>query len=67
MFKESVEMYDGQQNEEGMQFDWKKTGFLRLAATHDRIYETRRLTSVARSFDLEMEVINPAEATVLFS
>ena len=30
MLKKSVEMYDRLQNEEGMQFDWKKTGSLRL-------------------------------------
>ena len=29
MLKKSVEMYDRLQNEEGLQFDWKKTGSLR--------------------------------------
>ena len=66
MLKKSVEMYDRLQNEEGMQFDWKKTGSLRLAATHDRMLEARRLATMARSFDLEMEIISPAEAKVLF-
>ncbi len=66
MLKKSVEMYDRLQNEEGMQFDWKKTGSLRLAATRDRMLEAKRLATMARSFDLEMSVISPAEAKELF-
>lgn len=66
MLKKSVEMYDRLQNEEGLQFDWKKTGSLRLAATRDRMLEAKRLATMARSFDLEMSVISPAEAKELF-
>ena len=56
MLKKSVEMYDRLQNEEGMQFDWKKTGSLRLAATKERMREAKRLATMARSFDLEMQI-----------
>lgn len=66
MLRKSVEMYDRLQNEEGMQFDWKKTGSLRLAATRDRMLEARRLATMARSFGLEMSIISPAEAKELF-
>lgn len=66
MLRKSVEMYDRLQNEEGMQFDWKKTGSLRLAATRDRMLEAKRLATMARSFDLEMSIISPAEAKELF-
>lgn len=66
MLKKSVEMYDRLQNEEGMQFDWKKTGSLRLAATKERMLEAKRLTTMARSFDLEMQIISPSEAQELF-
>lgn len=66
MLKKSVEMYDRLQNEEGMQFDWKKTGSLRLAATRDRMLEAKRLATMARSFDLEMQIISPSEAKALF-
>ena len=66
MLKKSVEMYDRLQNEEGMQFDWKKTGSLRLAATRDRMLEAKRLSTMARSFGLEMSIISPAEAKELF-
>ncbi|MFC4667731.1 FAD-dependent oxidoreductase [Seohaeicola nanhaiensis] len=66
MLKKSVEMYDRLQNEEGMQFDWKKTGSLRLAATAERMLEAKRLATMARSFDLEMHIISPEEAKELF-
>jgi glycine cleavage system aminomethyltransferase T/glycine/D-amino acid oxidase-like deaminating enzyme len=66
MLKKSVEMYDRLQNEEGMQFDWKKTGSLRLAATKERLLEAKRLATMARSFDLEMQIITPEEARELF-
>ena len=66
MLKKSVEMYDRLQNEEGMQFDWKKTGSLRLAATKERILEAKRLATMARSFNLEMAIISPNEAQELF-
>ncbi|WP_421979248.1 GcvT family protein [Roseibium sp.] len=66
MLKKSVEMYDRLQNEEGMQFDWKKTGSLRLAATRERLLEAKRLATMARSFDLDMQIITPEEARDLF-
>ena len=66
MLKKSVEMYDRLQNEEGLQFDWKKTGSLRLAATKERMLEAKRLATMARSFDLEMHIISPSEAKELF-
>jgi 4-methylaminobutanoate oxidase (formaldehyde-forming) len=66
MLKKSVEMYDRLQNEDGMSFDWKKTGSLRLAANEDRLLEARRLTTMAQSFDLEMSMIGPSEAKELF-
>ena len=66
MLRKSVEMYDRLQNEEGLQFDWKKTGSLRLAATRDRMLEARRLATMARSFGLEMSIISPSEAKALF-
>jgi sarcosine dehydrogenase len=66
MLQKSVAMYDRLQNEEGMQFDWKKTGSLRLAATKERMLEAKRLATMARSFDLEMRIVSPAEAKELF-
>lgn len=66
MLKRSVAMYDRLEAETGMAFDWKKVGSLRLAATQDRLLEAKRLATMARSFDLEMEIITPAEAEALF-
>ena len=66
MLKRSVAMYDRLEEETGMAFDWKKVGSLRLAATRERLLEAQRLTTMARSFDLEMEMITAQEAKELF-
>ncbi len=66
MLKRSVEMYDQLEAETGMAFDWKKVGSLRLAATRERLLEAKRLTTMARSFDLDMHMVSAAEAKDLF-
>lgn len=66
MLKRSVAMYDRLEEETGMAFDWKKVGSLRLAANRERLLEAQRLTTMARSFDLEMEMITAEEAKNLF-
>jgi len=66
MLQKSVEMYDRLEAEIGLNFDWKKVGSLRLAASKDRMLEAKRLATMARSFGLEMNVISPDEAKALF-
>ncbi len=66
MLQKSVELYDRIEAETGMATDWKKVGSLRLAASKDRMLEARRLTTMAKSFGLEMELISPEEAKALF-
>jgi len=66
MLQKSVKMYDGLEAETGLNSDWKKVGSLRLAASKDRMLEARRLTTMARSFGLEMSIITPDEAKALF-
>lgn len=66
MLKRSVALYDRLAEETGMEFDWKKVGSLRLAATRERLLEAKRLTTMARSFDLEMDIITAEEAKALF-
>lgn len=66
MLKRSVALYDRLEEETGMAFDWKKVGSLRLAATKERLLEAKRLATMARSFDLEMHIISPAEARISF-
>ena len=66
MLQKSVAMYDRLSSEIGAEFDWKKVGSLRLASTKERLLEAKRLKTMARSFDLEMEIITAAEAKKLF-
>jgi len=66
MLQKSVQMYDGLEAETGMACDWKKVGSLRLAASPDRMLETKRLATMARSFGLEMNILTPDEAKDLF-
>jgi len=66
MLQKSVAMYDRLEAETGMAFDWKKVGSLRLAATPERLLEAKRLATMARSFDLEMQIITAEEAKELF-
>ena len=66
MLQKSVQMYDGLEAETGLACDWKKTGSLRLAASQDRMLEVKRLTTMARSFGLEMYTVSPDEAQALF-
>ena len=57
MLKRSVAMYDQLEEETNMVFEWKKVGSLRLAATHERLLEAKRITTMAKSLDLEMETL----------
>ena len=66
MLKRSVALYDSLAQETGLEFDWKKVGSLRLAATKERLLEAKRLATMARSFDLQMDIITAAEAKALF-
>ncbi|NRG18974.1 FAD-dependent oxidoreductase [Rhizobiales bacterium] len=66
MLQRSVAMYDSLEEVSGMAFDWKKVGSLRLAVTKERLLEARRLTTMARSFGLEMHMITAEEAKALF-
>ena len=66
MLKRSVALYDRLEAETGLAFDWKKVGSLRLAATRERLLEAKRLATMAKSFDLEMQMISAHEAQALF-
>ena len=66
MLRKSVALYDRLESETGMACDWKQVGSLRLAASRDRMLETRRLATMARSFGLEMHIVTPSEAKDLF-
>lgn len=66
MLQRSVALYDGLEAETGLACDWKKVGSLRLAASRDRLLEAKRLATMAKSFNLDMQIISPREAKDLF-
>jgi len=66
MLEQSVEMYRGLEAETGQAVDWHETGSLRLACSPERVLELKRLTTMAKSFGLPMEVISPQRARELF-
>jgi len=66
MLEQSVEMYRGLEAETGQAVDWHETGSLRLACSPERVLELERLTTMAKSFGLPMEIVSPARAQELF-
>ncbi len=66
MLEQSVEMYRGLEAETEQAVDWHETGSLRLACSPERVLELRRLTTMAKSFGLPMEIVSPQQAQELF-
>ena len=66
MLEQSVEMYRGLEAETGQAVDWHETGSLRLACSPERVLELKRLTTMAKSFGLPMEIMSPDRAQELF-
>jgi sarcosine dehydrogenase len=66
MLEHSVELYGRLEAETGQAVDWHQVGSLRLACSPERVMELRRLTTMAKSFGLPMEIISPQRAEELF-
>jgi sarcosine dehydrogenase len=66
MLEHSVEMYRCLEAETGQAVDWHETGSLRLACSPERVMELKRLTTMAKSFGLPMEIVSPQRAQELF-
>ena len=66
MLEHSVELYGRLEAETGQAVDWHQVGSLRLACSPERVMELRRLTTMAKSFGLPMEIIDPQRAQELF-
>lgn len=66
MLEYSVEMYRGLEIETGQAVDWHEVGSLRLACSSDRVMELKRLTTMAKSFGLPMEIVSPKRAQEMF-
>ena len=66
MLEHSVELYGRLEAETGQAVDWHQVGSLRLACSPERVMELRRLTTMAKSFGLPMEIVSPQRAQELF-
>ncbi|MGY2933057.1 glycine cleavage system aminomethyltransferase T/glycine/D-amino acid oxidase-like deaminating enzyme [Bradyrhizobium sp. GM6.1] len=64
--KYNAELYVALEAETGQATGFKQNGTLGVARTKDRLYETARNASVAKSFGLEAHMISPSEAKKLY-
>jgi heterotetrameric sarcosine oxidase gamma subunit len=62
----NVELYSRLEAETGQATGFKQNGTLGVARTRDRLFETKRLASIAKSFGIEAEMIGPKEAKALY-
>lgn len=61
VLKYSVDLYEHLHLETGLETGWKMTGCLRLATNPDRWIEFQRLATTARSFGMEMQLVDASE------
>src|SRR3954467_6558679 len=66
MLEHSVELYGRLEEETGQAVDWHQVGSLRLACSPERVMELKRLTTMAKSFGLPMEIVSAGRAQELF-
>jgi sarcosine dehydrogenase len=62
----SVALYDRLEKETGLATGWKRNGGLRLACNQERWTEVKRQATTAKSFGLEMHLLNAKEAQALW-
>ena len=66
MMHYSTDLYRKLKEETGVDTSWREVGGLRLASSHERLEETKRLVGMARSFGVPMELVSPQEAQKMF-
>src|ERR1041384_6315735 len=66
MMHYSTDLYRRLKEETGQDTSWREVGGIRLASSAERMEEIKRLVGMARSFDVEMELISPKEAKDMF-
>jgi 4-methylaminobutanoate oxidase (formaldehyde-forming) len=66
MMHYSTDLYRKLKQETGVDTSWREVGGLRLASSHERLEETKRLVGMARSFGVPMELISAREAQEKF-
>ncbi|MFK7995961.1 MAG: FAD-dependent oxidoreductase [Granulosicoccus sp.] len=62
----SVDLYNRLEQETGLATGWKMNGGLRLACNEARWTEVKRQATTAHSFGLDMQLLTPGEAQVLW-
>ena len=62
----STDLYRRLKQETGIDTGWREVGGLRLASSPERLEELKRLSGMARSFGMPMEMLTPKEAWKLF-
>ncbi len=62
----NVELYAGLEKETGIATGFKQNGTLGICRTKDRLFESQKLASQAKCFDIEAYVISPTEAKGLY-
>jgi 4-methylaminobutanoate oxidase (formaldehyde-forming) len=60
--KYGADLYERLEAETGQATGFRRPGSISLARTAERLHELKRLASMARCFDVEVEVVSPAEA-----
>jgi len=66
LLKYSVELYDRLEQETGQATGWKKSGCLRLACNDERMTDYKRQATMARSFGLDMDILNARQCQELW-
>ena len=64
--KYNVELYATLQAETGQPTGFKQNGTLGVCRTTDRLFETKRIASIAKSFGIEAHMIGPDEAKAIY-
>jgi len=64
--KYNVELYASLEAETGQATGFKQNGTLGVCRTADRMFETKKSASIAKSFDIEAHMITPGEARDLY-
>ena len=62
----NVELYSGLEADTGQATGFKQNGTLGVCRTADRLFETKKTASIAKSSGIEAHMITPAEAKVLY-
>ena len=64
--KYNVELYSNLESQTGQATGFKQNGTLGVARTPERMIETKRLATVAKSFDITAHILTPGEARDLY-